>query len=676
LGIEKDGLHGRGQLMKSLSLHGDNIVECERTWELLKQALVIENGEVLGVQGCVPVYYGESALCGEDIVAWLFPGFGRWDTDIIGLVDSWGGVLREAPDIILCGRHDEPAGECERPLLAIEYCSALDAGNQAWQRCGRAYSYLRAGLPYIYMTELGGYELDADRNPKAPRWPSPVVPFAYALASLGRDSVCLPAFVPSPVSLPDEELEECYGLDDLIGLIRSIMADEDPKEFGDALAVKAVHLTDVLSARRRRQDTFRPPQWSEWLSSSSRLDYLLRQDLEWGKRTKSGLATESARGLMDYVSSIAVGAGASSVPICLLSSEARGALAERLEDTYGTLTGEFRDWINEDRPLGMCWVMGFKPRGDDARPDRGLPPLARMLLGEDADLLTVVYGPAPIEAISLFQEDPIQVARENGLWQAIVECSDGVLLDTPTVDSSIRHTAFCHSHWHRAEEQLQRKDVLRSPSAIPTEIGEHDIDTFLRLFMCSECEGVFEGLCNPPGGDWSGISLVDPLTNTEHRWLSLPRVTQESKRPDHIFQITKDGESQYVVSVESKSDAGRIRAGIGEQLVSYMLDLMRSASSAIRELPEGRFRPNSDGVRIPQEVLEFVSSAAVLEGTTAGLEQVGERLAVDIVFGLSFTQGEVHLLGLGCTEAGEACLRTIECMTTGTVPGFNLEIIT
>ena len=47
-----------------------------------------------------------------------------------------GGVIREAPDAII----SEVKFGKEHPLLAIEYSGALAAGNQAWQRNGRAYS--------------------------------------------------------------------------------------------------------------------------------------------------------------------------------------------------------------------------------------------------------------------------------------------------------------------------------------------------------------------------------------------------------------------------------------------------------------------------------------------------------------------------------------------------------
>lgn len=86
----------------------------------------------------------------------------------------------------------------EVPLLAIEYCAALPAGNQAWQRCGRAYSYGLAGVPFLYVAELGGFELDSLRERKAARLPNPAVPFSYISHSVSRSTPVLPVFISNP----------------------------------------------------------------------------------------------------------------------------------------------------------------------------------------------------------------------------------------------------------------------------------------------------------------------------------------------------------------------------------------------------------------------------------------------------------------------------------------------
>lgn len=65
----------------------------------------------------------------------FFPGFNkntsdRWTSNIFQLLKDNGSFLNETPDVLLTEETDDN----EKILLAIEFCSALQAGNQAWQR--------------------------------------------------------------------------------------------------------------------------------------------------------------------------------------------------------------------------------------------------------------------------------------------------------------------------------------------------------------------------------------------------------------------------------------------------------------------------------------------------------------------------------------------------------------
>ena len=94
----------------------------------------------------------------------------------------------------------------------------------------------------------------------------------------------------------------------------------------------------------------------------------------------------------------------------------------------------------------IAWVMGFKPRGDDARPDRGLAPLARMLVGDEVELLTVVYGPAKPSMWSLLHRDPRTLMTQNGLWESLLQLSTAVLADSST-DNGATTKGYLRSHW-------------------------------------------------------------------------------------------------------------------------------------------------------------------------------------------------------------------------------------
>ncbi|MDR3234474.1 MAG: hypothetical protein LBT46_12570 [Planctomycetaceae bacterium] len=99
-------------------------------------------------------------------------------------------LLRESADAYIT----EIINNTEQILLALEYCSALPAGNNAWQRNGRAYSSVLAGVPYLYFAEIGGVELDTNRNVKAARFPNPVVPFSYIAATKRMNGFCIPVY--------------------------------------------------------------------------------------------------------------------------------------------------------------------------------------------------------------------------------------------------------------------------------------------------------------------------------------------------------------------------------------------------------------------------------------------------------------------------------------------------
>ena len=144
------------------NIHGDNIVECDRILDYIRAALDVHPDEVTGPTDSVtcPIYTMEHD--GQCLTFQHLPGYGehRWNQDILSFIKHSGGRLREAADAILTSVVDG----AETPLVAIEFCSALPAGNQAWQRHGRALSFSYARIPYFFVAELGGFELDAERK--------------------------------------------------------------------------------------------------------------------------------------------------------------------------------------------------------------------------------------------------------------------------------------------------------------------------------------------------------------------------------------------------------------------------------------------------------------------------------------------------------------------------------
>lgn len=618
-------------------LHGDNIVECERTVALICQALIDITLNFRGPYGppVCPSY--EIILKGPEapLVLTLYPGFGRWNHDILDLIRKRGGTLREAADVIITGVADGN----ETPLIAIEYCGALPAGNQAWQRSGRAYSFGKAQISYLYVAELAGYELGEGRVRKAARLPNPAVPFSYVSFSLTNDTPTLPVFLTSPGA--DETSRATYANVfaeiELIALIRAMLLGQDDDAPTNALRLKALSFVETKATGSRAGITLTPHQWQQAYEAlkngQSLVDFLVdNTHLSWSK-VSSIRITPTARKLMSITATQAIGLTAKDLPMCIVPRKNRSAFATTVERLYkGRIQADFLTWLRQDRHLSICWVMGFKPRGDDARPDRGLPPLTRMLIGKDSDLLTVIYGPAPVTSWSRLHKDPLKLIQENGLWEAILGVSDAILADSTT--DGIRHHGYLRSHWHQEKPHPELKLVFVEPK--PLRIGENDVDTVIHLLLARHGgDFIFEGMCNPPGGDWSGVSLQPLDRILELRWLTLPRVSaDEAKRPDHVFQFFRTNKPPVLLSIESKEHAASVETGIGPRLTSYIQALLRTPASIERAAQTVSWAHSTTYLDI--KCLTMASAVAFISDTEAHIVKVKNRAEADLLMCFTF----------------------------------------
>lgn len=363
------------------------------------------------------------------------------------------------------------------------------------------------------------------------------------------------------------------------------------------------------------------------------MDFLVsNSDLAWAKKAYIKTLTDTARELMELASRYAIGLTSRDLPMCVIDSDARRWFASDIAALYPNLTDEFSDWLRRDEHLVVCWIMGFKPRGDDARPDRGLPPLTRMLVGENQDLLSVVYGPARREHWRALIDDPIALSQQNGLWNSILSISDAVLIDSATDD--VTNHGFLSSHWTASPRRSVSRNTLVEPA--PETVGEHDVDTALHMVLGRLAgDEVFEGLCNPPGGDWSGLSLQTAERSAELRWLSLPRVSgRGTKRPDHVFQIFADGRRPIILAVESKGAGRSVKRGIGPALVGYVRDLLESPANIERGGPSEDWRRSER--KLDSAGFSFASAAAFISNSPADMETVRSRANADVIIACRF----------------------------------------
>lgn len=275
------------KLNRHLRIHGDNILECERTLNLMSEAL---NDTPTLIKSAV--YSPKYTLIINDVelMVELLPGHGRWGIEITEEMMKSGGILREGADSYIT----EVSEGCETVLLAIEYCSALPAGNNAWQRNGRAYSSVLAGVPYIYYAEIGGVELDENRNIKAPRFPNPLVPFSYITASSRMSNFCIPIYEPHP-SITDElytRYKNILGHKESIDIIRGIIMSTDYSKAISTLQEKSLALVTQLSSERRTVDTFRGKEWGNYMECGNKGEWLTKNStLIWKKKTASKVLT-------------------------------------------------------------------------------------------------------------------------------------------------------------------------------------------------------------------------------------------------------------------------------------------------------------------------------------------------------------------------------------------------
>ena len=574
-------------------IHGDNIVECERMFELIIDSLRDLVVEVHGPSDSVvcPTYriqmqpHWKSGVDTEHLHFRFYPGFGRWNQDAGEHVRGLGGVLAENPDVLLT--HLE--NSVEKPILAVEFSSALPAGNQAWQRHGRALSFGAAGIPYLYVSEVGGIELGANREPKSPRWPNPAAPFAYLAYTQRVDSFVLPVMARANVDQARYEWlgEEIFGDDDLAQILRSLFIGSDASASYRSLEAKALSFVAKRAQRLRANSSYSANSWMaafDVVRNGKSLSTLaISEGHSWKKRVNIATATGSFRTLLEKVAPIAVALAGNDMPFCVIPSFRRGQFREIVQDLYKKIPASFLQWLEGDGHLIIVWVAGFKPRGDDSRPDRGLMPFARMLAGPSDEILTIVYGPARPATWNILTNQPTSLAATNGLWLSLMVCSDAVLVDAATTGGRV--LAFTSQHWGEdviGDSWLQPLNI----HPVPTLFKEHDVDTVLHTFFARLAgDDVFEGMCNPPGGDWSGVSLLDHSDDVVIRWVSLPRVTgPNSKRPDHVFQIFAMRGKPVILSVESKDTVGNLEPGIGPRLKKYLRDLFGFRPSVQRSV--------------------------------------------------------------------------------------------
>lgn len=478
-------------------------------------------------------------------------GFDCWNPSIISQLVNFGLNLRETPDIILTKETDP---KTVIPILALEYCSALQAGNQAWQRAGRGYAFGSLNIPYIYLGVMGGTELDSDRGRKVARHPNPAIAQSFLEFSKRTNGMFLPIYLPAPdfnLSADNKKFEPVLGEALLNLAIRDILfANSVTPTTLSLINNKCLNYKNILANGKRK-----------------------KASKTWNKKISIPISTTAAK-LHEFCKRNGQIIGANELPFCLLEGE------EIIDGFYQQMPEPISKLSRAEglKKMAIVFVAGFKPRGDDSRPDRGLLPFLRMLIGDTTPVLSVIYGPMSDSMFAQFKSSPADLPKQNGLFESLWLGNEIYVCRPDGTNHRITVPGPKINNGQKIE--------IQSADSITSRPSEHFVDQSVCLLLEKLVKGkVFECMCNPPGGDWSGISIFQD--GKEFRWLSLPRVSGISKRPDHLYQVSSNTGADWLLVIESKDLPNKLEHGIGRRLLRYVSELLEYKPSVERKILSG-----------------------------------------------------------------------------------------
>ena len=638
-------------MTRRFRIHGDNIVECERIAKLILDEIEVTTVDISLISPSTIVYNIRFNYL-DNTFEWqleLLPGFNkagrrRWEGDIFTVLRNNGSFLDETPDaIVTCVENG-----LETILYAVEFCSALQAGNQAWQRSGRAFSTGRTGCPYLYIVDFVKYELDnRTRRRKALRFPNPAVPYSYINFSRESDNFVAQVYVRSEEfnrqfdrSLRNFD-ENNFAEAELSTYIVKRMCGFDTTAEEEAIIQKNTNVVLFLASSSRPSKNFTFEQWSRLREYRHGIVQFSLANSRFNFKkiiTNRGHHGNSAE-FLDLVENLSVGLASKDLPFGIIPAANRRRLANGIHCLYPTYDANLVDRIaSGNSDLILCIIKGFKPRGDDNRPDRGVLPLAAMLTSTGIEVLTYIYGPIIERNFNMLSTNPELLAASNGFWRVILALSNFVALDVPVIANHsydrevLLDTTALKEHY---VGQIPNENGLTQDefSSIPQSFHEDDVDTGIHfLFSHLLREVCFEGMCNPPGGDWSGLSVR--YENYETRWLSLPRVSEEvdGKRPDHVLELFGVFNCPVLLSIESKERSRDLEANVGEGLVNYIHNLMNYVPNVERSIYPHIGEWTQSEQHIDFNAFEVISAAAYLRESAQDNHIVFEHSRCDMLF--------------------------------------------
>ncbi len=612
-------------------IHGDNIVECERIANLILMETKPSRIEVSLLSPSTIVYYLNFEYCGFEF--WwqleLLPGFNksgrnRWESNIFNALKDNGSFLDETPDAIVTYVDND----METILYAIEFCSALQAGNQAWQRSGRAFSTGRTGCPYLYIVDFVKYELDPKTRKRiALRFPNPAVPYSYINFSKESDNFVAQIYIRSEEFDKHQDWllnnfhENDFADAELSTYIVKRMCGFDTGREEEIILQKNLHVVMFLAGGSNPDKNFTPSQWKRLYTYQQGIIRFSIENSGFNFHkiiTSKGHHGKSSE-FLDLVDKCSVGLASKELPFGIIPAAERRSFADGIHRIYPDYDlCVIKQIASMDSDLILCIMKGFKPGGDDNRPDRGILPLAAMLSSTDIEVMTYIYGPVIAGNLDSLIRAPKRLADSNGLWKSILALSNYVALDIPVLggqyaDAEVLLNTSALKDYYTTVTPNDCGLTRNVFSSIPREFHEDDVDTGIHFIFSHLLSSVcFEGMCNPPGGDWSGLSIL--YNGYEVRWLSLPRVSEavNGKRPDHVLELFGVFDKPILLSIESKERSADLEHNVGNNLINYISGLMCYVPNVERRIyPDIGAWHRSETI-VPFEDFEVISASAYL----------------------------------------------------------------
>jgi len=664
-------------------IHGDNIVECERVINYITRNVTVYSlNKRLSSLACLTVDINfKYAEVRNHWSIEMFPGFSkdnrgqRWQTNIFDALKTNVSFLDETPDVVVTKVEDGR----ETVLFAIEFCSALQAGNQAWQRSGRAYSIGRTTCPYIYIVDFVKYELDSNtRERKALRFPNPAVPFSYISFSKQTGGFVAQAYIKAEEFRQADEIfdsfeSEWFSETLVCDFIVTKMLGAPTAQTELKILKNNFNVVTFLASRGDSANNFSVDDWQTIFDTDADiLDYSKNKSngFNFAKKISQKGQAEGTKTseFSALIREFSVGVASKDLPFGLLPSNKIFDFVNTLKEIYPVIASEFDVLNSISEDCLVCMIKGFKPAGDDNRPDRGVLPLVAMLTSEKVYVLSYIYGPLIERNYRLLFSDPIRLSEISGFWRAFLSLSDFLLLDAPllTMPPEIVNGFIDNRNVkQRYIAQGQTTDFsIAAISNVPNSYREDDVDTVIHFMFSHLLENTFEGMCNPPGGDWSGFSVR--LDDCEYRWLSLPRVSDTGKRPDHVVELFIPNEKPILFVVESKERGNDLETDIGVKLKDYIHWLMNFPPSVKRLDGEEWHDAESS---VDAENFEFISAGAYITDNRFDDQQILQNSKCDLLFLLTPNEEKgfwkIEILVNQESEKAEAIKSILFCQLNG-----------